>query len=116
VPTHHALDRIVVKGSQRVRILPVDQIVWIEAEGVYVNLHTRDGGVHLHRELLGTLDQALDPRTFVRIHRSAIVNIDAVHELRHDEHGNLVAILRGGAEVRVGRHFRARLQARLGHS
>jgi two-component system, LytTR family, response regulator len=114
MPARHALDRIVVKGSQRVRILPVDQIVWIEAEGVYVNLHTRDGGVHLHRELLGTLDQALDPRTFVRIHRSAIVNIDAVHELRYDEHGNLVAILRGGVEVRVGRHFRARLQARLG--
>jgi two-component system LytT family response regulator len=115
-PARQALDRIVVKGSQRVRILPVDQIVWIEAEGVYVNLHTRDGGVHLHRELLGTLDQALDPRTFVRIHRSAIVNIDAVHELRHDEHGNLVAILRGGTEVRVGRRFRARLQARLGQT
>jgi two-component system LytT family response regulator len=115
-PTRQALDRIVLKGSQRVRILPVDQIVWIEAEGVYVNLHTRDGGVQLHRELLGTLDQALDPRTFVRIHRSAIVNIDAVHELRHDEHGNLVAILRGGVEVRVGRHFRARLQGRLGQA
>jgi two-component system LytT family response regulator len=114
-PARHALDRIVVKGSQRVRILPVDQIVWIEAEGVYVNLHTRDGGVHLHRELLGTLDQALDPRTFVRIHRSAIVNIDAVHELRHDENG-LVAILRGGAEVRVGRRFRSRLEARLGQT
>lgn len=108
------LDRIVVKGSQRLRILPVDQIVWIEAEGVYVNLHTRDGAVHLHRELLGTLDQSLDPRTFVRIHRSAIVNIDAVHELRHDESGNFIAILRGGRELRVGRQFRARLQTRLG--
>jgi two-component system LytT family response regulator len=113
-PARPALDRIIVKGSQRVRILPVDQIIWIEAQGVYVNLHARDGGVHLHRELLGTLDQALDPHNFVRIHRSAIVNIDAVHELRHDENGNLIAILRGGAEVRVGRHYRARLQARLG--
>jgi two-component system LytT family response regulator len=113
-PARPPLDRIVVKGAQRVRILPVDQIVWIEAEGVYVNLHTRDGAVYLHRELLGTLDQALDPRTFVRIHRSAIVNIDAVHELRQDEHGNSVAILRGGIEIRVGRHFRSRLQARLG--
>jgi two-component system LytT family response regulator len=110
------LDRIVVKGSQRVRILPVEQIVWIEAEGVYVNLHTRDGGVHLHRELLGTLDSALDPRQFVRVHRSAIVNIDAVHELRQDPHGNLIAVLRGGAEVRVGRHFRSRLEARLGQA
>lgn len=109
-----ALDRIVVKGAQRVHILPVDQIVWIEAEGVYVNLHTRDGAVHLHRELLGTLDQSLDARTFVRIHRSAIVNIDAIHELRQDEHGNSIAILRGGTEVRVGRRFRARLQQRLG--
>lgn len=115
-PIRHALDRIVVKGSQRVRILPVGQIVWIEAEGVYVNLHTRDGGVHLHRELLGALDRALDPRMFVRIHRSAIVNIDAIHELRQDENGNLVAILRGGTEVRVGRHFRVRLQARLGQT
>jgi two-component system LytT family response regulator len=111
-----ALDRIVVRGSQRVRILPLDQIVWIEAEGVYVNLHTRDGGVYLHRELLGTLDQALDPRCFVRIHRSAIVNIDAIHELRQDEHGNSIAILRGGTEVRVGRQFRARLQTRLGQA
>src|SRR5579875_1664350 len=111
-----ALDRIVVKGSQRARILPVEQIVWIQAEGVYVNLHTRDGGVHLHRELLGTLDSVLDPQRFVRIHRSAIVNIDAVLELRQDPHGNFIAVLRGGAEVRVGRHFRSRLQARLGQN
>lgn len=111
-----ALDRIVVKGAQRARILPVEQLVWIQAEGVYVNLHTRDGGVHLHRELLGTLDSVLDPQRFVRIHRSAIVNIDAVLELRQDPHGNFIAVLRGGAEVRVGRHFRSRLQARLGQN
>ncbi len=109
-----ALDRIVVKGPHRVRLLPVDQISWIEADGTYVKLHTRDGSVHLHRGLLGSLDAALDERHFVRIHRSAIVNIDVVDELRQDAHGDYSVLLRDRTEVRVGRRFRIRLQARLG--
>ncbi len=108
------LDKIVVKGTHSIRLLPVEQVSWIEAEGMYVKLHTRDGGVHLHRGLLGSLDSVLDPRRFVRIHRSAIVNIDLVHELRQDAHGDYVAVLRDQTEVRVGRRFRERLQARLG--
>jgi two-component system, LytTR family, response regulator len=110
------LDKIVVKGSHRVRLLPVEQISWIEADGMYVKLHTRDGNVHLHRGLLGSLDAALDSRRFVRIHRSAIVNIDIVHELRQDAHGDYVAVLRDQTEVRVGRRFRTRLQERLGQA
>lgn len=110
----HTLDKIVVKGPHRVRLLPVEQISWIEAEGVYVKLHTRDGSELLHRALLGTLEEGLDERRFVRIHRSAIVNIDLVTELRQDAHGGYVAILRDQTQVRVGRRFRERLQARLG--
>jgi two-component system LytT family response regulator len=108
------LDRILLKGAGRVRLLPVDQISWIEAEGMYVKLHTRDGSVHLHRGLLGSLESSLDGHRFVRIHRSAIVNIDLVSELRQDAHGDYVAVLRDQTEVRVGRRFRDRLQARLG--
>lgn len=108
------LDKIVVKDSNRVRLLPVEQIGWIEAHGMYVKLHTRDGAVHLHRGLLHSLDAALDERRFVRIHRSAIVNIDLVHELRQDAHGDYVAVLRDRTEIAVGRRFRMRLQARLG--
>ena len=110
------VDKIVLKGAHRVRLLPVEQISWVEAEGMYVNIHTRDGGTHPHRGLIGSLEESLDPKRFVRIHRSAIVNIDLVSELRQDAHGDYVAVLRGGAEVRVGRRFRARLQARLGQS
>jgi two-component system, LytTR family, response regulator len=112
--TRATLDRIVLKGANRIRLLPVDQISWIEADGIYVKLHTRDGKAHLHRGLLGTFDSSLDERCFVRIHRSAIVNIDVVSELRQDAHGDYIAVLRDGTEVRVGRRFRARLQARLG--
>jgi two-component system LytT family response regulator len=111
-----ALDRIVVKASNRVWLLPVEQISWIEAEGMYVKLHTRDGAVHLHRGLLGSFDGALDERRFVRIHRSAIVNIDLLQELRQDAHGDYVAVLRDRTEIRVGRHFRTRLEARLGQA
>jgi two-component system LytT family response regulator len=109
-----ALDKIAVKGPHRVRLLPVEQITWIEADGPYVKLHTRDGGVHLHRGLLGSLDESLDARRFIRIHRSAIVNLDVLNELRQDAHGDYIAVLRDRTEVRVGRRFRARLQARLG--
>jgi two-component system, LytTR family, response regulator len=109
-----ALDRIVVKGPHRVRLLPVEQISWIQADGMYVKLYTRDGGVHLHRGLLGSLDASLDEHRFVRIHRSAIVNIDVVDELRQDAHGDYSVLLRDRTEIRVGRRFRARLQARLG--
>jgi two-component system LytT family response regulator len=109
-----ALDRIVVKGPHRVRLLPVEQISWIEADRMYVKLHTRDGGVHLHRGLLGSMDASLDGRRFVRIHRSAIVNIDLVDELRQDAHGDYIVLLKDRTEIRVGRRFRTRLQARLG--
>ena len=106
--------KIVVRGPHRVRLLPVEQITWIEADGMYVKLHTRDGGVHLHRGLLGSLDSSLDNRQFVRIHRSTVVNIDLVNELQQDAHGDYIAVLRDNTELRVGRRFRPRLEARLG--
>jgi len=109
------LDRVVLKEANRVRLLPVNQIVWVEAEGVYVKFHTRDGKAHLQRGLLISLESTLDDSQFVRIHRSAIINIDMIEELRQDAHGEYVVLLRNGTEVRVGRRFRMRLQARLGH-
>jgi two-component system LytT family response regulator len=110
------LDKILVKGTHRVRLIAVDQIRWIEADGMYVKLHTRDGASHLHRALLGTLDRSLDGRRFVRVHRSAIVNIEMVEEVRQDRHGEHILVLRDKTELRVGRRFRDRLQARLGQS
>ena len=112
----NAVDKIVVRGPHRVRLLPVEQICWIEADGMYVKLHTRDGAVHLHRGMLGSLDATLDERRFVRIHRSTVVNIDVVNELQRDPHGDFVAVLRDRTELRVGRRFRSRLEARLGQS
>lgn len=113
-PSTSGLDRIVLKSGGRVRLLPVDQITWIEADEMYVKLHTRDGVTHLQRGPIGTLEASLDARQFVRIHRSAIVNIEWVTELRQDAHGDYVAVLRDKTEIRVGRTLRLRLQERLG--
>ena len=112
--TRQALDRILLKGPERIRLLPVQQIAWIEAAGMYVRLHTRDGAVHLHREQLGHLDAALDQRRFVRVHRSAIVNIEVIDELQQDAHGDYTVVLKDRTEVRLGRRYRERLQDRLG--
>jgi two-component system LytT family response regulator len=108
------VDRILLKGPDRIRLLPVQQIAWIEAAGMYVQLHTRDGAVHLHRGLLGHLDATFDQRRFVRVHRSAIVNIDMLDELQQDAHGDYTVVLKDRTTVRLGRSYRARLQHRLG--
>ena len=88
-----------------------------------MKLHTRDGATHQHRALLGALDETLDPRRFVRIHRSAIVNIDVVAELRQDAHADYVAVLRIGrrsasadASARGCRHVSASSCERYGIS
>lgn len=108
------LDRIVLKTHGRVRLLRVEEIAWITAEGVYVRLHTADRAAHLHRALLGDLEAALDPRRFVRIHRSTIVNLDVVAELHADSHGEYVVLLRDRTALKLTRTYRPALEARLG--
>jgi two-component system LytT family response regulator len=111
-PRH--LDRIVLKSRGRVRLLRVEEIAWAEADGVYVRLHTAGGAAHLHRMLLGELEAALDPRRFVRIHRSALVNLEFVAELQADSHGEYAVLLRDRTALKLSRGYRPALEARLG--
>jgi len=117
--TDHAppyLDRIVLKERGRVRLLPTDEIRWIGAADVYVEIHTLSGETHLHRALLGELEDRLDPQRFVRIHRSHLVRIDAIEELLHDSHGTYTAVLDDGTMLKLSRTYRERVQERLGQS
>lgn len=88
-------------GRRRVRVR-VSDIRWIEAAGDYVRLHV-DGADHLLSERLKNLEQRLDPTRFVRVHRSAIVNVDAVETLKHLGHGDYEAALDDGSVVRIAR-------------
>lgn len=107
-PASGAQTLTVRSGTATVRVR-VSEVRWIEAAGDYVTLHLADTH-HLLSERLKTLEKRLDADQFVRVHRSAIVNVDAVRKLRHLGHGDYQAHLDEGTTVRVSRTRRARLQ------
>jgi two-component system LytT family response regulator len=106
------LDRLALKERGRVRLIDVSDIRWIAAAGVYVTIHTARAA-YLHREVLGGLETQLDPRRFVRIHRSHIVNFDFVRELVQDAHGDYAVMLEDSTSLKVSRMYRSRLEDRL---
>jgi len=108
-------DRLVVKASGKTRFVRLADIDWIEAAGVYVSLHVA-GKEHLYRAALTDLATRLDPIRFVRVHRSAIVNIDSIVELEPISHGEFAVVLKDGSRSRVSRSYRAQLEKRLGQS
>jgi len=107
------LDRLVLKSAGVALFLRVDEIDWIEGAGVYVNLHV-GGKSLLYRSALTQLGANLDPDRFIRIHRSAIVNIDSIVQLDAVSHGEFDATLRDGSVARISRTYRAQLEQRLG--
>ena len=106
-------DRLVVKSGGATRFIRVVDIDWIEAAGVYVNLHVA-GKELLYRCVLNDLAARLDPRRFVRVHRSAIVNIESILHLEPISHGEFEVVLKNGSRSRVSRTYRAQLEKRLG--
>ena len=109
------LDRLVVKSGGTTRFIRVTDIEWIEGAGVYVNLHIA-GKELLYRAALNDLVDKLDPVRFIRVHRSAIVNIDSIVELQPVSHGEFELVLKNGHRSRVSRTYRAQLERRLGQS
>jgi two-component system, LytTR family, response regulator len=105
---HEYLQRIVVKTSGRIFFLSVDEIDWIEAADNYVSLHA---GAHAHlvRDTLSALEAKLDPRHFVRLRSSAIVNIDRIKELRPLFKGEFEVLMKTGAKLRTSRRYRKQL-------
>jgi two-component system LytT family response regulator len=113
VPAERRLDRLVVKSGGTTRFIRAADIDWIEAAGVYVTLHVA-GKELLYRAALNDLAEKLDPRRFVRVHRSALVNIESILQLEPISHGEFEAVLKNGARTRVSRTFRIQLEKRLG--
>lgn len=107
------LDRLVVKSGGTTRFIRAIDIDWIEAAGVYVTLHV-GGKELLYRAALNDLAEKLDPRRFVRVHRSALINIESVVQLEPISHGEFEAVLKNGARTRVSRTYRSQLEKRLG--
>jgi two-component system LytT family response regulator len=102
------ITRFAVRGDERVRFVPAEEVDWIEADGNYVVLHTGAARHRVRLSLRGLMDR-LDPRSFAQAHRSAIVNLRAIRELRVWFGGDYIAVLRNGEEVRVSRTHAQRL-------
>lgn len=102
------LERVVVRERDRLFFIPADEIVHLSAEGNYVRVHTAEKS-HLIRGTLAELEARLDPKRFARIHRSGIVNIAAIKEVRPHFHGDYVVTLKNGETLRLSRRYQARL-------
>ena len=101
------LHRLAFRDGDRTIVLNTTDIVWIEAEDYYVLVHSRRGR-HMIRATLASLEERLDPRIFIRVHRAAIVNVDEVREAREAE--RLVLVLSSGSQVPVSRSRRRHVE------
>lgn len=105
--------RIAVRTAGRIDVIPVDEIHALEAAGNYVRLQLATAE-HVVRDTLKSLESRLDPARFLRIHRSAIVNLDQIARLEPIEHGEYLVTLRTGKTLYATRSFSARLRELLG--
>jgi two-component system LytT family response regulator len=109
------LHLLAVDVGRRTFLLPLADADWIEADDNYIRLHVQ-GKCYTHRMTLSELEQRLDPRRFVRIHRSAVVNVERIREITRNTSGDASATLRDGSVVRISRTYRPRLEALVGRS
>ena len=100
--------RLIVKTGGKVLFLRSQDVEWVEAAGNYVRLHV-GGESYLYRESMKNMETRLDGEQFVRIHRSAIVNLDRIRELQPWFHGEYVVILQDGTRLMASRVFSDRL-------
>jgi two-component system, LytTR family, response regulator len=104
-----ATGRITIRTSQGMALVALDDVEWIEARGDYVRIHS-PGRADLVRDTIGGFERRLPAGRFVRVHRSAIVNLARVRELRTLPGGEQVVVLQSGVRCRLSRSGRERLE------
>jgi DNA-binding LytR/AlgR family response regulator len=108
-PADDRFDYLSFVDAGRRQVIPVRQVRWIEADGYYAGLHT-DAGKFLIRESLNALSAKLAPDSFIRVHRSTIVNLDYVKSYGSDDSDGWSVTLADGTRRRVSRSGRRRLK------
>lgn len=109
------VNRFVVKEHGRIIFLKTEEIDWMEAAGNYIKFHCGTE-THLIRETMNKLETQLDPRAFVRIHRSTIINIDRIKELQPWFNGDYKVILHNNRELTLSRGYRINFNNAIGKS
>jgi two-component system, LytTR family, response regulator len=106
------ITRLMIKNKNDISIINVDEIIWIESAGDLVFIHTKSKK-HVYRETLSKLEEELDPKHFIRIHRSAIVNLEKVKQLHPVSHGDFDVQLENDVKIRLSRSYRSKFQNAL---
>lgn len=106
------LERLVIRSAGRVTFLRSDDVEWFEGCANYVKLHVGKES-HLMREKMSVLEGRLDPKKFIRIHRSSIVKIDRIKEQRSSSDGEQFVILLDGSRLGLSRGYRDHFQSVL---
>jgi two-component system LytT family response regulator len=107
---HRALKRLAVRSAGKTVFVDLEDVDWIEAAENYVKLHAGRAG-HLLHIALSALEKSLDPETFLRIHRSIIVNVRRIKELEPALHGEFIVTLHNDVRLRSGRTYGDKLKA-----
>lgn len=108
----HSISRVAVKSRGQTLFIKASEIDWIEAAKYYACLHV--GGItHIVRRTIQELEQDLDARSFCRIHRSTIVNLERVRGLELQESGEYAVVMDSDTRLKLSRRFRKGLQDRL---
>ena len=109
VSPRRQMKRLAVRSAGKTVFVDVEEIDWVEAAENYVQLHCGQA-VHLLRVPMNTLEKSLDQETFLRIHRSTIVNVGRIKDLQPGLHGEYVLTLRSGVRLQSGRTYQGKLR------
>ncbi|PVH26354.1 LytR/AlgR family response regulator transcription factor [Sphingobacterium corticibacter] len=107
------LERIVVKNGSQIKIIPVQQINFLEAYDDYVKIHTTEG-MFLKNKTMSSFEKQLDAKQFVRIHRSFMIKVDQLAKIEPMEKDSYIAILHSGDKVNISKSGYARLKQVIG--
>jgi two-component system LytT family response regulator len=105
-------NRIIIKDAGKIRIIPLDTIIYIEAFDYYARIHLKEGSF-LARIPLKSLSQKLPADRFIRIHRSSMVNLAHVKEIKRGIQGEYLVMLASGSELKVSESFKKDLLERF---
>ena len=111
-PITEKMERLVVKSGTRIKVIPVEKIIYLEAEDDYVMIYTEEGK-HLKQATMKHFEDCLDPSMFIRVHRSYIVRVDQVVQLEPYSKDNYILKLKNGATIKVSRSGLKSLKEKL---
>lgn len=106
-------NRLVVRVKNEIKIIPTHEVSFFEAEDDYIAIHT-SSGKYLKKMTMKSLEEALDPAKFVRVHRSYLIHLNEITKIEPYERDNYLVLLRGGKKVPVSKTGYARLRQVLG--